>query len=182
MSIHVLTVCSIDPRLPTVQKNHKTEQLQVRVSPWQKLEIKRQAAKARMGMSEWILNKLFPPAQVTFQSLVDELAASDQPSYAFAELLELLASMSAEEYEIAVSEPPKAQLDPYWQNYLAATVEQAAAAKHAKMPTWTRDVAPLDKPVFGSSLASLRLHLLMNSPPAFAERNIFIDASVGDRV
>jgi hypothetical protein len=54
--------------------------------------------------------------------------------------------------------------------------------KDAKPPSWTRDVAPLDQPVFGSSLESLRLHLLMNSPPAFVERNIFIDANVGDRV
>jgi uncharacterized protein (DUF1778 family) len=165
-----------------MQKTHKTEQLQIRVSPLQKLAIKEQAKKARMSMSEWILNKVFPSSQVAFQQLVEELAGSDQRSYAFAELLELLGPMSADEYETAVSEPPKVQLDPYWQNYLAATVEQAAAAKHATIPSWTRDVAPLDKPVFGSSLESLRLHLLIASPPAFVERNIFIDASVGDRV
>jgi hypothetical protein len=148
----------------------------------QKLAIKEQAEKARMSMSEWILNKLFPSSQAAFQSLVEKLTAPDQRSYAFAELLELLAPMSAEEYETAVSELPRVQLEPYWQNYLAATVEQAAAAKHAKTPSWTRDIAPLHKPVFGSSLESLRLHLLMASPPAFLERNIFIDASVGDRV
>lgn len=165
-----------------MQKTQKTEQLQVRVSPLQKLAIKEHAEKAQMSMSEWILNKVFPSSQVAFQSLVEKLTAPDQRSYAFAELLELLAPMSADEYETAVSEPPKVQLDPYWQNYLAATVEQAAAAKHAKMPSWTRDIPPLDKPAFGSSLKSLRLHLLMDSPPAFLERNIFIDANVGDRV
>jgi hypothetical protein len=135
-----------------------------------------------MTMSEWILDKLFPSSQARFRSLVEALAGSDQPSYVFAELLEVLDSMSAEEYEVAVSEAPEVDLDPYWWNYLAATLEQAAAAKHAKAPSWTRDVAPLDKPVFGSSLESLRLHLLLNSPPAFAARNIFIDANVGDRV
>jgi len=165
-----------------VQKSPETEQLQVRVSPLQKLAIKKRAEKARMSMSEWILNKAFPSSQVAFQGLVDELAASEQRSYAMAELLELLAPISADEFETAVSELPEVQLDPYWKNYLAATVETAAAAKHAKIPSWTRDIAPLDEPVFGSSLESLRLHLLLNSPPAFVERNIFIDASVGDRV
>jgi len=133
-------------------------------------------------MSEWILNNLLLSAQVIFQSLVGELVASDNPSFAFAELLEALAPMSTEEYENAVSEPPEVQLDPYWRNYLAATVEHSAAAKHAKVPSWTAEIAPLDEPSFGSSLKSLRLHLLLNSPPAFAGRNIFIDSSVGDRV
>jgi uncharacterized protein (DUF1778 family) len=161
---------------------HKTEQLQIRVSPAQKLAIKREAAKAGISMSEWILQAALPSARRVFHGLVEELAASDQRSYVFAELLDSLAAMSAAEYAIAVSELPAVPLDPYWLNYLAATVEQAAALKGAKTPRWTRDVAPLAAPVFGSSLESLRLHLLLHSPPAFAGRNIFIDASVGDRV
>ena len=165
-----------------MQKNPKTGQLQVRVSPSQKLAIKMQAARARMSMSEWILSKVLPSSEMSFKSLIEDLAASDKPSYVFAELLELTDSMDADEFEQAVSEPPGVQLDPYWQNYLAATVEHAAAVKHAKVPSWTRDVAPLDKPVFGSSLESLKLHLLVNSPPAFIQRDIFIDSSVGKRV
>jgi hypothetical protein len=165
-----------------VATTRKTEQLQIRVSRQQKLAIQRLAERARISMSEWILDRLFPSSQVAFQSLVGALAVSNQPSYVFAELLEALDPMSADEFESAVSEAPEAQLDPYWLNYLAATVEHAAAAKHAKVPSWTRDVPPLDAPVFGSSLASLRLHLLLESPPAFAARNIFIDASVGGRV
>ncbi len=161
---------------------HKTEQLQVRVSRLQKLAIKRRAKLAQMDMSEWILNQVFPSSQAIFQSLVAALADTDQPSYAFAELLEFLAPLAAKEFEIAVSELPGVQLDPYWQNYLAATVEHAAASKQAKLPAWTWEVAPLTEPVFGSSLESLRLHLLLASPPAFVTRNIFIDASVGDRV
>jgi uncharacterized protein (DUF1778 family) len=165
-----------------MRKSPKTEQLQIRVSPSQKLALKRQAKRARTSLSAWILSQLLPSAQVAFQSLVEALAASDQPSYVFAELLDLLGPMSADEFEAAVTESPKTPLDPYWRNYLAATVEQAAAAKHAEVPSWTRDVPPLDEPVFGSSLESLRLHLLVNSPPAFARRNIFIDANVGDRI
>jgi uncharacterized protein (DUF1778 family) len=165
-----------------VPRGRKTEQLQIRISPAQKRALQKQAEKARMSMSEWILNKVLPSSQLTFQSLVEELAASDQPGYAFAELLEWFGSMSADELEVAAAEPPKVELDPYWQNYLAATVEHAAALKGAKVPGWTKDVAPLREPVFGSSLESLKLHLLVNSPPAFAQRNIFIDSTVGDRV
>jgi uncharacterized protein (DUF1778 family) len=165
-----------------MKKDRKTEQLQIRVSPSQKLAIKQQASKAQMKMSHWILSKVLPSPQLGFQDLVAELAASETPSYALAELLELLGPMSPDEFELTVSEPPEAELDPYWKNYLAATVEHAAALKHAKSPSWTQDVRPLDEPAFGSSLKSLKLHLLVNSPPAFIARNIFIDSNVGDRV
>jgi hypothetical protein len=40
----------------------------------------------------------------------------------------------------------------------------------------------LTEPVFGSELQSLRLYLLTHSPPPFRARNIFIDATLGDRV
>ena len=80
------------------------------------------------------------------------------------------------------AELPAVALSPYWENYLAATIEHAAARKNVTPPAWTAKVRPLEEPVFGSTLRSLRLHLLINSPPAFCRRNIFIDSSVGGRV
>ncbi len=44
-------------------------------------------------------------------------------------------------------------------------VEHVCAAASVLPSDWTRDIPPLDHPVFGSTLASLRLHLLANSPP-----------------
>jgi hypothetical protein len=61
-------------------------------------------------------------------------------------------------------------------------VEYACAKRDAALPSWTRSIAPLVEPAFGSRLASLRLHLLMHSPPPFRRRNIFIDSSIGSRV
>jgi len=61
-------------------------------------------------------------------------------------------------------------------------VEHACARRAVAVPGWTRAVTPLSEPAFGSELRSLRLHLLTQSPPAFRCRNIFIDASVGERV
>ena len=83
----------------------KTEQLQVRISPAQKLAIKRRAAKARMGMSEWILSRVFPSGQAIFQGLAEKLADATQRSYAFAELLDFFAPLDADAFETAVSEP-----------------------------------------------------------------------------
>jgi hypothetical protein len=61
-------------------------------------------------------------------------------------------------------------------------VEAVCAKRGIPLPTWTRKIGPLEAPQFGSKLQALRLHLLTHSPAAFRRRNIFIDASVGDRV
>jgi len=163
-------------------KDRKAEQLQIRVSRAQKRAIREQARKAGMSMSDWVLAKVVPPVQEQFQSLLVALAGSDVPSYEFAELLEFLGSLGAHEYELAVIEPPRAQLNPYWSNYVAATIEHTAAMKSVPAPFWTRDVPPLEEPAFGSDLQSVRCYLLTHSPPAFSQRNIFIDSTVGDRV
>jgi hypothetical protein len=61
-------------------------------------------------------------------------------------------------------------------------VEYACAKRGVAVPAWTRSIAPLDEPVFGSDLESLRLYLLTRSPAPFRVRNIFIDATLGDRI
>jgi hypothetical protein len=89
--------------------------------------------------------------------------------------------LGAGELQEAVASPPPA-LTPYLANYIAAMVEYACAKAGIDSPAWTRTVAPLTGPVFGSTLMGLRLYLLAHSPPPFRRRNIFIDASVGSRV
>ena len=135
-----------------------------------------------MTMSDWVLSRVFPPLRGTFQSLLQALSTADKPGYVLAELNEFLTRLTTGEFKLAVSEPPQVQLEPYWENYVAATVEQAAATKNTEAPSWVENVRPLEEPVFGSSLKSLRLHLLAHSPVAFRCRNIFIDSSIGDRV
>ena len=73
-------------------------------------------------------------------------------------------------------------LSPYWENYIAAMVEYTASKKGIQPPSWTAEIEALDQPVFGSDLMSLRLYLLTHSSPCFRNRNIFVDASVGERV
>jgi hypothetical protein len=43
-------------------------------------------------------------------------------------------------------------------------------------------VEPLERPWFAVPFASLRPHLLSAAPIAFKRRNLFVDATVGDRV
>ena len=59
--------------------------------------------------------------------------------------------------------------------YLAATAEELA--RHFSIPTpgWTDDeTRKLHRPWFASPLAALRAVLLLESPPAFRARNLFV--------
>jgi uncharacterized protein (DUF1778 family) len=165
-----------------VKKQTKTEQLQVRLTPAQKRALKTQAKRKGMTVSDWVLKCALSSARTNFEELVGDLSTAENPSYTFAELLDLLAPLTRSEFRTSVAELPSVALEPYWENYLAATVEQAAAQKNVPPPEWTTKIQPLEEPVFGSTLRSLREHLLFNAPPAFRRRNIFIDAAVGARV
>jgi hypothetical protein len=161
----------------------KTQQLQIRVSAEQKAAIQRAAARADMDMSTWVLRKLLPPAGPRFRELVAACSIGEaERRFAFAELNDFLTALSPSEFAQAVREAPPDDIDPYTANYVAAMVETAAHRNDLLPPAWTARVAPLDEPVFATSFASLRLHLLTAAPPAFRRRNIFIDASIGARV
>jgi uncharacterized protein (DUF1778 family) len=162
--------------------SRKTGQLQIRVSQREKALLRRRARAAGMTMSEWVLSRVLPPLGERFQELVAELTRAERPGFVLAELGDFLARLSAPELALAVAEPPRVALSPYWKAYLAATLEWLAARSGAEPPAWTRDVGALAAPVFGSSLQSLRLHLLTHAPPPFRRRNLFVDASAGERV
>ena len=161
----------------------KDQQLQIRVTPAEKAAIKVAAARAGMDMSAWMLARVLPPARATFQDIVAALAATDDKRrYVLADLNDFLSSAGPRELEQAVADAPPAQLDPYVSNYVAAMVETATCRAGLPPPAWAAKIRGLETPVFGTPLAGLRLHLLLHSPPAFRRRNIFIDATIGDRV
>jgi hypothetical protein len=59
--------------------------------------------------------------------------------------------------------------------YLAATAEELARLHQLSTPVWTaEDARKLHRPWFASSLAALRAVLLLESPPAFRARNLFV--------
>ena len=160
----------------------KTAQLQIRVSPEQKQLLKRLAADASMDMSGWVLDRVLPKVEQRFQELVAGIARADDQSFALAELADFLRALPPREFQRAVALAPRARLDPPTLNHLAGTIELAAERRKVPAPDWTSDVPVPDTPAFGSSLGSVRLHLLTRAPVALRRRNLFMDASLDDRV
>ena len=59
--------------------------------------------------------------------------------------------------------------------YLAATAEELARVHRFSIPTWVAaETRKLHRPWFASPLAALRAALLLESPPAFRARNLFV--------
>jgi uncharacterized protein (DUF1778 family) len=160
----------------------KTGQLQIRVSDQEKRAIQRAAARAGMDTSAWVRAKLLPRSRDSFRRLAEALAKQpDDRPFLLAELNDLLARSGAAAFGDAVAEPPP-PLEPYLANYVAAMVETAAHRVGVLPPAWTAAVIPLEEPAFGTVLTGMRLHLLINAPPAYRRRNVFIDSTIGDRV
>ncbi len=162
----------------------KTTQIQIRVSPAEKAAIERLAAMAGMDLSTYLRTRALPAHRERFVELVGHLkdAGPSDRSFVLAELNDLLAGLTSAELSEAVEEAEVGALPPYERNYVAAMVEQACARKGVPPPKWASAVAPLDRPRFVVELESLRPHLLRASPVPFKRRNIFIDATIGDRV
>lgn len=165
-----------------MRSERKTAQLQLRVSRREKTAIQRAARHAGVDMSAYILERVLPASREHFNLLVSRLAEADDPAFPLAALNDFLDNLTAAELGAATAEAPRVPLPPLLRNYLAAMVELASARRGVAPPPWTRAVPPLDRPWFGSQLASLRVYLLTHSPAPFRRRNIFIDASLGDRV
>jgi hypothetical protein len=165
-----------------MSRNPRSEQLQIRVSPSEKAAIRRAAEQAGLDMSAFVLGRALPGPAIQLQAAVEDCAGPEPASFGLAELNSLLTSWTAAELRDAIATSPTTALTPFLSNYVAAMIEQACERRSVRVPAWVRAVAPLPDPVFGSELKSLRLHLLTHSPPPFRRRNIFIDASIGDRV
>jgi hypothetical protein len=160
----------------------RTAQLQIRVTPAEKATIELAARRAGLGMSAYVLARVLPAGAARWQALAREIARSRGAKIAFAELSGWLSGLSARELKETLAVAPPAALAEPLANTVAAMVEHACASAGVAPPAWTADIAPLARPVFGSNLASLRLHLLANSPPAFRRRNLFVDTAVGGQV
>ena len=66
--------------------------------------------------------------------------------------------------------------------YLAATAEELARPRQFPVPAWTSaETRKLHRPWFASPLAALRAVLILESPPAFRERNLFVSENALSR-
>lgn len=160
----------------------KSLQLQIRITPEERKTLRRLAREAGQSVSSYVLSRALPEASTRFADLVGRLAGDEDARFLLAELNDLLAGLSPIEFATVVAHAPLGGVSSYHQNYVAAMVELAADRNQVPPPSWVGEVLPLDTPHFAVAMASLRPHLLRASPTAFKRRNIFIDATVGDRV
>jgi hypothetical protein len=166
-----------------MDKRAKSEQLQIRVSRQEKAAIQRAATQAGMDMSGYVLSRVLSVPATEFRDCLEVVRRGNaSPRFALAAINSLLSRLTAGELREAVAAPPPPGIAPFLLNYIAAMVEYACVKRAAAVPRWTRAVAPLVEPVFGTALQGLRLHLLTHSPPPFRARNIFIDATLGGQV
>ena len=91
--------------------------------------------------------------------------------------------------DTALQEPPAllaprfGELGKLQDAYLAATAEELARRFSLRFPDWTGSEArALHRPWFASPLAALRAVLLLESPPAFRARNLFVSENALSRV
>ena len=155
--------------------------MQIRVTPAEKSALARAARRAGLAMSAYVLGKALPVLAAQWEARLKKLARSGGDRIALAGLSAWLAGLGASELAAAVATAPPA-LSEFHANYVAAMVEQLCGAAEIDAPSWTRDIEPLKHPVFGTELASLRLHLLTHSPAPFRRRNLFIDTGAGGHV
>ncbi len=159
----------------------KSEYLQIRVSKQEKEIIKSSAHSAGVDMSAWILKKILHEQSKIFIKILHKFQSEEQP-FVFAELHDFLAKLQIHDFEMALSIKPTCQLTNIQVNYVIAMIMHRAKQLSIASPSWINTYPVLSQPYFGTSLKNLRLHLLINSPTAFKQRNIFIDSTIGDRV
>jgi hypothetical protein len=159
----------------------KSDQLQIRVTPADKAALKRLARRAGMDVSAYVLSRVRPPAAIELAHLLRALG-QDFDRFVLAEINDVLSRLAPAEFTAAVEGLDPSRLSPWLQNYVSAMIEHAASRKGQRPPAWVHDVEPLDRPWFAVPFARLRPYLLRVAPIAFKRRNLFVDATVGDRV
>ena len=159
----------------------KSEYLQIRVSKQEKELIKSAAQSANMDMSAWLLKRALYFKSKIFNTIISKFS-TEHNTFVLAELHDFLHDLNRNEFEMALSIKPNNKLTDFQINYTIAMIAHRANQLNTSPPDWTCHFSVLKKPYFGTNLKSLRLHLLINSPIAFKQRNIYIDSSIGDRV
>ncbi len=160
----------------------RSAHLQIRVTPREKATLKRLARAAGRDLSGYVLARALPSSRLDFEEILRSLGEEGNQRFALAELNDFLTALAPVEFSDAVGHADVAGLSDFLGNYVAAMVEQAAHLKGVPPPPWVGRVAPLEVPHFATNLKSLRWPLLSACPVPFKRRNIFVDASVGDRV
>jgi hypothetical protein len=159
----------------------KSSQLQIRVTSAQKAALRRLARRAGLDVSSYVLARVQPHVRARIDGLLRALRR-EPDRFVLAELNDVVSALAPAEFREAVADLDLEGLSPFLQNYVAAMVEHAAYQKGEEPPLWVHGVEPLERPHFAVPFVRLRPYLLGAAPVAFKRRNLFIDATIGDRV
>src|SRR5579862_1664081 len=134
----------------------RSTQLQIRVTPEEKVTLKRLARAAGLDVSAYVLRRALPESADRFADILTALHHDEDRRYALAAWDDALTGLAPGELEAAVGRVELEGLDAVTTNYLAALVELAAHDKGVPPPAWTSDVEPLETPHFATTLRSMR--------------------------
>jgi hypothetical protein len=154
---------------------NKTSQLQIRVTPEQKAELKSLASSAGLNVSQYVLATVLPAHRHALADRTEAFAqANDRPS-ALSDLGAYLTGLAPSELSLAVSDIDVAELAPTLQSHVAAMVELVTRSVGLEPPGWAGRIQPQHRPHFARDLPSLRPHQMRVTPVPFKRRNLFID-------
>ena len=89
-------------------------------------------------------------------------------------LFELVDDLRRDRNPELVAEPPVPALTTRCRVLLACTVEAICSELALKVPDWCWDTAPLPDPWFVAGVENLKVTALVESPPWFRRRNVFV--------
>jgi hypothetical protein len=155
----------------------RTSQLQIRVTPEEKVALKKLAARAGQNVSTYVLSRALPAKDPDLTRVLEQLGQGLDPRDGLAELVRLLAELGPEAGGDALGDVRHGGLTPLAQNLIAAIAEDVAHATGGAPPDWAAGIPPLSRPQFRWPLVSLRPHQLRRTRLALRRRNVF-DTSV----
>jgi len=158
--------------------SNKTSQLQIRVSPEQKVALKRLAADAGQSVSAYVLATVLPSTHVEFGHRVRAVRSHGDRRKALFDLHEYIAGLTQSDFAGAVREVELDGFPGTLANQVAGLVEDEARVRGVASPAWVEDVPRPARPFFAWDLRSLRPHLLRLTPAAFKRRGVYIDSPI----
>jgi len=151
----------------------RTSQLQIRVSPEQKVALKRLAAAAGQNVSQYVLSRSLPRSGDELVRAVDELRRGVELPSALQTVARVLSGLEREDLETSLASWSVEGMSTLIQNRVAALVEDLVATRGIDPPPWAAAVPPLTRPYFRWSLDSLRPQQLRTTRVAYKRRNVF---------
>jgi uncharacterized protein (DUF1778 family) len=116
----------------------KTSQLQIRVTPQEKRQLRARAAAAGLDVSTYVLTRALPRDSDAITQIVRRIPEAAELSYALAELHDALVSLTAAGFPAAVAHVDVGRLSAFEANYVTAMVEHSAVARGMTAPAWCR--------------------------------------------